>query len=65
MTIELLLFFLKKNQKLYNEITSLSKETTLVRLKENDLVGGLIDLKTIFSQNLKYQKIINEFLENN
>ena len=54
-----------KNQKLYNKITSLSKETTLVRLKENDLVEGLIDFKTIFSQNLKYQEKINEFLENN
>ena len=54
-----------KNQKLYNKITSLSKETTLVRLKENDLVEGLIDFKTIISQNLKYQEKINEFLENN
>lgn len=54
-----------KKQKLYNEITYLSKETTLSRLKENDLIEKLIDFKTIFSQNLKYQEKINEFLENN
>lgn len=49
-----------KNQKLYNEITYLSKETTLLRLKENKKVKDLIDFKTIFSQNLKYQEKINE-----
>ncbi len=49
-----------KNQKLYNEITYLSKETTLLRLKENEKVKNLIDFKTIFSQNLKYQEKINE-----
>ena len=49
-----------KNQKLYNEITYLSKEATLLRLKENEKVKNLIDFKTIFSQNLKYQEKINE-----
>ena len=54
-----------KNQKLYDEITYFSKETTLLRLKENEKVRSLIDFKNIFSQNLKYQEKIREYLENN
>ena len=54
-----------KNQKLYDEITYFSKETTLLRLKENEEVRSLIDFKNIFSQNLKYQEKIQEFIENN
>ena len=54
-----------KNQNLYDEITYLSKETTLLRLKENEEVNNLIDFKNVFSQNLKYQEKIREFIENN
>ena len=53
-----------KNQNLYDEITYLSKETTLLRLKENEEVNNLIDFKKVFSQNLKYQEKIHDYLEN-
>ena len=53
-----------KNQNLYDEITYLSKETTLLRLKENEEINNLIDFKKVFSQNLKYQEKIHNYLEN-
>lgn len=53
-----------KNQKLYNHITYLSKNVNLEILKEKDYFKSLIDFKSIYSDNLKYQEKIDEFLSN-
>lgn len=58
------IFSKNKTQKLYNEITYISQEANLLGMKENDKVKNLIDFNTIFSQNLKYQEKINEYLGN-
>ena len=53
-----------KNQKLYNHITYLSKNVNLEILKENNYFKNLIDLKSIYSDNLKYQEKIDKFFDN-
>lgn len=50
-----------KNQKLYNKITYLSKNTSLEILKENNIVDNLIDYQNLYSENLKYQEKIDEY----
>lgn len=50
-----------KNQKLYNQVTYLSKNINLDILKENDLLNKLIDYNELFSDNVKYQEKINKY----
>lgn len=49
-----------KNEKLYNEITYLSKNTTLARLKEENQILEKIDYQNLKSKNLQYQKRIEK-----
>ena len=52
-----------KNQKLYDEITYISKETKLLFLREDKNINNIIGYDTLFSDNLKYQEKIDDFLE--
>lgn len=49
-----------KNDKLYNEITYLSKNTTLARLKEENQILEKIDYQNLKSKNPQYQKRIEK-----
>lgn len=49
-----------KNEKLYNEITYLSKNTTLARLKEENQILEKIDYQNLKSKSLQYQKRIEK-----
>ncbi len=54
-----------KNNKLYNEITYLSKNTTLARLKEENQIFKKIDYKNLKSKSPQYQKRIGEEIKQN
>ncbi len=54
-----------KNDKLYNEITYLSKNTTLARLKEENQIFEKIDYENLKSKSPQYQKRIEEEIKQN